>query len=371
MKTICSLPALHAVLVSSALGLSVAASHGQVIADHDFSTGDRLTSNPPHSVPWYFYQNPDSTATLEAVPGAIKFSIPAADSWRPAGALIPFAEPGGVTLDVGQTLRVRFSVSQSNMAMGTNNQGMRWGVFNYGDTAETRPIGDDPEMGAFPGANVTGYGTSFSLHANSDNDMNWWFKRTDMENGSLVGSSGAFTWWDDISYDVGIEEGTQVFFADELYHIEFVLLRVYESTMHVRVIISEEDGTVVFASSALDDGLGGMDPFHTFDSVIFRAQVTGGTATGSVAGDPRAGIEEVLGTMSFTGFTVQVMDAEFWNDLPVEFDLQNRAWVDSPLLGFMMVEYAPWVWVESLQSWLYLPEHDAEGSWVFSPGVGQ
>ena len=64
-------------------------------------------------------------------------------------------------------------------------------------------------------------------------------------------------------------------------------------------------------------------------------------------------------------------DVNLWNGLVVTTDAQGLPWVDSPLLGSIVVEHSPWIWVHSSQSWLYLPEHDKEGSWAFAPSGGQ
>ena len=56
---------------------------------------------------------------------------------------------------------------------------------------------------------------------------------------------------------------------------------------------------------------------------------------------------------------------EVWNGLPIVTSADGSSWVDSPLLNWLMVDHDPWIWCDSLVTWLYLPEYDAAGAWVY------
>jgi hypothetical protein len=323
------------------LGFAVAGGAGQVLLDYDFSTTDRMTMDLPNAAPWYFYRHHASTATWKLRTGRLAFTIPPADSWRPAGALIPFAEPGGVMLAVGEELVINAEITLDNVAFSEQG-GFRWGVFNYGDGA--RPTGDDAVLGDFPGINVTGYVNSMLFHGNQTNDQYWFAKRTGVEDDSLLGRSGNFSWFDmEGKYLTSFDAETQVFFPNEPIHIQLVYSRVAEDEVVLMNTIMNAEGTILFQSEVSDTGLGEVGPYTTFDSFVFRAQVTGGSATGGVQGDPRAGIEEVISTMHFSQLKVEVRDIPSSGVLlDYDFSTPDRMTMDLP-------NAAPW----------YFWQHDA------------
>lgn len=58
-------------------------------------------------------------------------------------------------------------------------------------------------------------------------------------------------------------------------------------------------------------------------------------------------------------------DGETWNGLPVVTQGDGSAWVNAPLFNWIAVDDDPFLWSDSLSTWLYLPEYNAAGAWVY------
>ena len=56
---------------------------------------------------------------------------------------------------------------------------------------------------------------------------------------------------------------------------------------------------------------------------------------------------------------------ETWNGLPVVTLGDGSSWVESPLLDWVMVNHDPFLWSSTFSTWLYLPEYNAAGTWVY------
>ena len=207
-------------------------------------------------------------------------------------------------------------------------------------------------------------------------------KRTNMEEGSLLASFGGWTAWDmetDTQYLVSLDPEVQTFFPEELYRVEISVDRIAESEVHMTLKIMDEAGVVLFSSKVVDTGFADLDPYVSFDTFFFRAQLSGGTATGSVQGDPRAGIEEVTSSMHFSEMKVELVplvpDIPL-GDLPWQqaglqvgdividpwfgsFEMGGNNWVRHGELGWLYVGFVE----DSTNMWMYGLVRD---SWLWS-----
>ena len=251
-------------------GLLAPAAFGQVHLDHDFSSGSRAIHDLPNSAAWHWHQG-EPNSVVEAAPGHIGW---ANASFERSGLAVPFADPGGVSLGVGERLIINASVWQSGVASSSVafQQRMRWSVVNF--EGGTQPSGDLP-VGErqFDGAGATGYFVNFAMNTDTISNTGAtgegvrWFKTNDPASADWHSTVGGSWNMKTGEYPVSLDGTEQVFFAEDLYHIEMLFHRVSETALDMHFAVRDDDGTTLLLTTLTDND----NPFFAFDTFYVSA----------------------------------------------------------------------------------------------------